>query len=52
MSSDGDDETGYGKPPKHTRWQEGQSGNPKQIQYPKRVETAVELIDKLFVEAG
>ena len=49
MSSDGDDETGYGKPPKHTRWQEGQSGNPKH-QYPKRVETAVELIDKLLLK--
>jgi len=26
----GDDvEVGYGKPPKHTRWQKGQSGNPR-----------------------
>ena len=23
----GDDEVGYGKPPKHTRWKKGQSGN-------------------------
>src|ERR1700733_8344021 len=50
MSSDGDDdETGYGKPPKHTRWTEGQSGNPKRL-YPKRVETTVELIDKLLLK--
>jgi hypothetical protein len=50
MSSDGDDnETGYGKPPKHTRWKEGQSGNPKRL-YPKRVETTVELIDKLLLK--
>ncbi len=25
----GDYEVGYGKPPKHTRWTKGQSGNPK-----------------------
>lgn len=25
----GDYETGYGKPPRHSRWQKGQSGNPK-----------------------
>jgi hypothetical protein len=50
MSSDGDDdETGYGKPPKHTRWKEGQSGNPKR-KYTKRVETTVELIDKLLLK--
>lgn len=24
-----DDKVGYGKPPKHTRWKKGQSGNPK-----------------------
>jgi Family of unknown function (DUF5681) len=50
MSSDGDDdETGYGKPPKHTRWKEGQSGNPKR-KYTNRVETTVELIDKLLLK--
>jgi hypothetical protein len=50
MSSDGDDdETGYGKPPKHTRWAEGESGNPNR-RYPKRVETTVELIDKLLLK--
>ncbi|MAQ85198.1 MAG: hypothetical protein CMH12_18390 [Maritimibacter sp.] len=26
---DGDYEVGYGKPPKHTRFQKGQSGNPR-----------------------
>jgi hypothetical protein len=50
MSSDGDDDkTGYGKPPKHTRWKDGESGN-KQRRYPKRVETTVELIDKLLLK--
>lgn len=29
MSDDGDYEVGYGKPPKHTQWPKGQSGNPK-----------------------
>ena len=30
MSGDGADyEVGYGKPPKHTRFKKGQSGNPK-----------------------
>lgn len=24
-----DDEIGYGKPPRHTRWKKGQSGNPR-----------------------
>lgn len=28
MSDDRDDEVGYGKPPKHTRFKPGQSGNP------------------------
>ncbi len=28
MSSGGDDEVGYGKPPKHSRFKKGQSGNP------------------------
>ena len=27
--ADDDDEIGYGKPPKHTRFKKGQSGNPK-----------------------
>jgi Family of unknown function (DUF5681) len=50
MSADGDDdETGYGNPPKHTRWKDGESGNPKR-RYPKRVETTVELIDRLLLK--
>jgi len=50
MSSDGDDDKpGYGKPPKHTRWKEGESGNPLR-RYPRRVETTVELIDKLLLK--
>jgi hypothetical protein len=50
VSLDGDnDETGYGNPPKHTRWQEGRSGDPKR-QYPKRVVSTVELIDKLLLK--
>lgn len=27
--SDDNDDVGYGKPPRHTRWKKGQSGNPK-----------------------
>src|ERR1700733_561393 len=50
MSPDGDnDETGYGKPPKHTRWKEGESGNPLR-RYPRRAETTVELIDRLLLK--
>jgi Family of unknown function (DUF5681) len=50
MSSDPDDDhTGYGKPPKHTQWKEGQSGNPKR-RYPKRAESTVNLIDKLLLK--
>jgi hypothetical protein len=44
-----DDKIGYGKPPRHTRWKDGQSGNPKR-QYPRRVETTVELIDRLLLK--
>jgi hypothetical protein len=44
-----DDKTGYGTPPKHTRWREGQSGNPNR-RYPKRAETTVELIDRLLLK--
>lgn len=50
MSADGDDDkTGYGKPPSRTRWKEGESGNPLR-RYPKRVETTVELIDRLLLK--
>jgi hypothetical protein len=49
MSSDWDgDKAGYKNPPKDTRWKEGESGNPLR-RYPKRVETTVELIDKLLL---
>ena len=44
-----DEKTGFGKPPKHTRWRDGQSGNPER-QYSKRPETTVELIDKLLLK--
>jgi hypothetical protein len=50
MSPDGnDDKTGYRNPPKHTQWKDGQSGNPER-RYPKRVESTVELIDKLLLK--
>jgi Family of unknown function (DUF5681) len=50
MSSGGDDnQTGYGRPPKHTQWKPGQPGNPAR-RYPKRVETTVELIDRLLMQ--
>jgi Family of unknown function (DUF5681) len=51
MSSDEDEnnKTGFGNPPKHSRWKDGESGN-KQRRYPKRVETTIELIDKLLLK--
>jgi hypothetical protein len=48
-SNEDDDKTGYRKPPKHTRWKDGQSGNPER-RHPKRVQTTVELIDKLLLK--
>ena len=40
-------EVGYGRPPKGTRWQAGQCGNPKRIrkQNPKSI---VDMIDEFF----
>src|SRR2546429_4581362 len=40
-------EVGYGRPPKSTRWKQGQCGNPIRLcrRAPKRV---VEMIDELF----
>jgi Family of unknown function (DUF5681) len=49
MSSDEDSGIGYGKPPKHTRWKEGQTGNPNR-RYPKHRESTVELIDRLLLK--
>jgi hypothetical protein len=43
-----DDDVGYGRPPKRTRWKKGQSGNPRR-QYPARSRSTVELIDRLFL---
>ncbi len=51
MSADqpDDERTGYRKPPKQFRWKEGQSGNPER-RYRKRVETTVDLIDRLLLK--
>jgi hypothetical protein len=50
MSVGGDDDKpGYGKPPRYTRWKEGESGN-RQRRYPKRVETTIELTDRLLLK--
>jgi hypothetical protein len=43
-----DDGVGYRRPPKKTRWEKGQSGNPRR-QYPARSKSTVELIDKFFL---
>jgi hypothetical protein len=45
--SDGD-AVGYGRPPKHTRWKKGQSGNPRKVR-PQREENMVALIDRLLM---
>ena len=44
----GDDKTGYGNPPKHTRFKKGQSGNPKgRPKKSKNVKTVLkEVLDK------
>jgi hypothetical protein len=43
-----DDDVGYGRPPKKTRWKKGQSGNLRR-QSPARSKSTVELIDKFFL---
>jgi hypothetical protein len=45
-----DEDVGYGRAPKKTRWKKGQSGNP-QRQYPARSKSTVELIDKFFLRS-
>jgi hypothetical protein len=44
-----DDDVGYGRPPKRSRWKKGQSGNPRR-QYPARSKSTVEMIDKFFLK--
>ena len=51
----GDDEVGYGKPPKHTRFQPGQSGNPRgRVKGTKNLKTDLleELGEKILVHEG
>lgn len=43
-ASDDDDKIGYGKPPKHTRFQKGRSGNP--LGRPKKAPLQQELFRK------
>jgi hypothetical protein len=43
-----DDEVGYRRPPKHSRWKKGQCGNPNR-KYPKRLPSALEFIDQLLL---
>ena len=46
-SSKPEDAVGYGRPPKHSQWKKGQSGNPKQRRkrQPKSVAT---MVDEFF----
>lgn len=40
---------GYGRPPEHTQWKKGQTGNPHRIRKFKRAsKPVVEIIDELF----
>ena len=45
-----DYEVGYGKPPKHTRWKAGESGN-RTKQHRRRPKNTVTLIDELFLSS-
>jgi hypothetical protein len=40
-------DVGRGRPPRHTRWKKGQSGNPRRSPR-KKLETAAEMIDRLL----
>ena len=46
-SSKREDAVGYGRPPKHSQWKKGQSGNPKQRRkrQPKSIAT---MVDEFF----
>jgi hypothetical protein len=44
-----DNDVGYGRPPKRTRWKKGQSGN-RERQYPARSKSTVEMIDAFFLK--
>ena len=51
-SGGGDDESkvGYKKPPKATRWREGQSGNPKGRKPKEKIEDLRIIFDEILVE--
>ena len=42
-----DGKIGYGRPPRHTRWKKGQSGDPRRRK-PRRPEITVDLLDRLL----
>jgi Family of unknown function (DUF5681) len=44
----GDNDVGYRRPPKGTRWKKGQSGNPAR-RGARRVATTLEIFDKLLL---
>jgi Family of unknown function (DUF5681) len=42
-------EVGYGRPPKHSQWREGQSGNPRRV-YKRTPKGTVAIIDAQFAK--
>ena len=40
---------GYGRPPEHTRWKKGQTGNPGRIRK-RDAKSAAELVDEFFAK--
>ena len=40
-------DVGYGRPPVHTRWKKGRSGNPKRMRKRTR-KSGIEMIDEFF----